>query len=164
MASPDTTELFTRLFREAAIIDEAVRRHVRHALAPPLTEAGFGVLSHLRFTDNRNETPGDLARLFDVSRPSMTQLLSRLVRDGFVTLHPAPHDGRVRLVQLTPEGRLAHGQVIARVAPFLEGLARRFDAADVAETLERLRTLREALEAVPAPGANDHPRTAETGT
>ncbi|MDT5069728.1 MAG: hypothetical protein QOK02_5883 [Mycobacterium sp.] len=40
-----------------------------------------------------------------VSQPSMTQLVQRLERLGFVTRLPDPDDGRASLVGVTPHGR-----------------------------------------------------------
>lgn len=41
-----------------------------------------------------------------VSQPSMTQLVQRLERLGFVTRLPDPDDGRASLVNVTPHGQM----------------------------------------------------------
>jgi DNA-binding MarR family transcriptional regulator len=135
-----------RLFREFAIVDDVARRRLRTALPDGLTEAQYEVLSHLRHTDNRDETPGDLARLFDVTRPSMTQLLGRMSAAGLVELVPAPHDGRVRRVRLTEAGRRAQGAVVGALEDDLARLGRRFRASDLEELLDRARRFRLEVE------------------
>jgi len=46
-----------------------------------------------------------LATKEGVSQPSMTQLIQRLERQGLVTRHADPDDGRVALVAITPAGQ-----------------------------------------------------------
>ena len=130
------------LFREFAIVDDLARRRLRRILPPDLTEAQYGVLNHLRFTGNRDETPGDLARLFDVTRPAMTQLLGRMRTAGLVDLVPAAHDGRVRHVRLTARGRERQAAVVEDLSADLERLGRRFSATDLESLLQEARRFR----------------------
>lgn len=52
-----------------------------------------------------------LAERLDIERTAMGKMIGFLERDGFVTMRPAPTDGRVRIVELTPEGRaLSNGR------------------------------------------------------
>lgn len=143
-------ELLQLLFREIRIIDDAARVSLLGALPPELSEQQFAVLSHLRFTSNRDETPGDLARLFHVSRPAMTQLLARLVRRQLVSLQPSAQDGRVRHVTLTDAGRAAHGAVFEALAADLGALAAELRGkpgkAGLEALLADLRQFRNAVE------------------
>src|SRR5215469_8310494 len=45
-----------------------------------------------------------LAERLDIERTAMGKMIGFLERDGFVTMRPSPTDGRVRIVELTPEG------------------------------------------------------------
>lgn len=47
----------------------------------------------------------DLSAREGVAQPSMTQLVNRLERDGYVQRTPSPDDGRVVLVEATVDGR-----------------------------------------------------------
>lgn len=47
----------------------------------------------------------DLARTEQVSQPGITQLVTRLERDGLVERRPDPSDGRAVLVHITEAGR-----------------------------------------------------------
>ena len=49
----------------------------------------------------------DISRLEGVTQPAMTQLVSRLERDGLAQRATDPQDGRVVLVQITEKGRTA---------------------------------------------------------
>ena len=142
----DRSDLLLQLFREFAIVDDAARRRLRAALPPALTEAQYGVLNHLHFTSNRDETPGDLARLFDVSPPAMTQLLGRLRGAGLVELLPAPGDGRQRRVRLTAAGRACHEQVAGALGAEFEQLGERLRAQELEALLRQARRFRLALE------------------
>lgn len=139
-------EILQLLFREIRIIDDAARVSLLDALPKGLSEAQFGVLSHLQFTTNRDETPGDLARVFHVSRPAMTQLLGRLVRQQLVALRPSDSDGRVRHVTLTDAGRAAHGAVFETLGADLEAIAGTLRKRDLEALLGDLKQFRTAVE------------------
>ncbi|WP_131742638.1 MarR family winged helix-turn-helix transcriptional regulator [Actinomadura roseirufa] len=47
----------------------------------------------------------DLTRSEQISQPGVTQLVTRLERDGLVERRPDPRDGRAVLVHITEEGR-----------------------------------------------------------
>jgi DNA-binding MarR family transcriptional regulator len=49
-----------------------------------------------------------LAERLDIERTAMGKMVGFLERDGFVTIKPSPADGRVRIVELTDEGRRLH--------------------------------------------------------
>jgi DNA-binding MarR family transcriptional regulator len=52
-------------------------------------------------------TMNDLALATEVSAPTVSGIVKRLVTQGIVSRTPAPHDGRVIVVDLTPEGLAA---------------------------------------------------------
>ena len=45
-----------------------------------------------------------LAERLDIERTAMGKMIGFLERDGFVKMRPSATDGRIRLVELTPEG------------------------------------------------------------
>ncbi len=110
----------------------------RETAAAGLSRAQLSVLGALRDGGPRRIT--DLAELEQVTQPSMTLLVSRMQRQGWVQRQPDESDGRGVLVALTPSGRRRLDRVVA---------AR---AAALRERLDRLRPeLRAALAAaVPA--------------
>jgi DNA-binding MarR family transcriptional regulator len=64
----------------------------------------------------------ELAGLEGVTQPAMTQLVSRLERDGFARREADPADGRVVVVQVTDAGREAIRQRRAARAQRLSDL------------------------------------------
>lgn len=139
------------LLRELAIVSDLARRSLRRVLPAGLGEAQFELLSHLVFTANRDETPSDLARLFGISRPAMTQTLGRMRSAGLVELVPAPADGRLRRVRLTAAGRARHGQVLAALEQDAHRLGERFEAGELEALLGQVRRFRLEAETVLAP-------------
>jgi len=60
---------------------------------------------------HRNATVGEVAEGLDISYPSATNMLNRLVRKGLVTRHGNPADRRFVEVQLTEKGERLTRQV-----------------------------------------------------
>ncbi len=136
------------LLREMAIVSDLARRSLRRVLPEGLGEAQFEVLNHLVFTGNREETPSDLARLFEITRPAMTQTLGRMRAAGLVELVPAPADGRLRHVRLTATGRARHAEVLAALEQDAERLGARLGAGELEALLGQVRRFRLEAEAV----------------
>jgi DNA-binding MarR family transcriptional regulator len=76
-----------------------------------------------------------LAERLDIERTAMGKMLGSLERDGLITIHPSPVDGRSRLVGLTEEGRRKH----AEAAPLWLEAQRRFRQLNGAENVATLR-------------------------
>ncbi|KAB8194635.1 MarR family transcriptional regulator [Nonomuraea phyllanthi] len=69
----------------------------------------------------------DLTRTEQVSQPGLTQLVTRLERDGLVERRPDPSDGRAVLVHLTEAGRQVgrsrHADRTRHLAPLIARLS-----------------------------------------
>jgi DNA-binding MarR family transcriptional regulator len=92
-----------------------------------------------------------LAERLDIERTAMGKMVGFLERDGFVTIKPAPADGRVRIVELTDEGRSLHG----RAAPLWQQAQRDFAKLNGPENVAALRRgLREIVIGDLAPGSS----------
>ena len=65
----------------------------------------------------------------------MGKMLGFLERDGLITIHPSPVDGRSRLVGLTEDGRRRH----AEASPLWLEAQRRFEELNGAEKVAALR-------------------------
>src|SRR6218665_2409114 len=73
-----------------------------------LSGAQWGVLRTLHRAEAekiRGLTPGDLSRRMIVKAPSITGVIDRVERQGFVERVPSLQDLRSKQVSLTPEGR-----------------------------------------------------------
>jgi MarR family transcriptional regulator for hemolysin len=87
-----------------------------------------------------------LADLVGVEGPSMVSMLDRLERGGFLTRAPSAHDRRVKLVQLTEEGRKVYAEVKAVAESFRATLLAGLDPQALASAAELLETLRVRIE------------------
>ncbi|HRE29885.1 MAG TPA: MarR family transcriptional regulator [Anaerolineales bacterium] len=84
------------------------------------------------------QTSGELARRLDVTAATMTRMLQRMERSGFVARRPDEVDQRVSRVYLTPAGRAVRSK--------LEAFWQRMDVEVFAGLSERERaTLRKLL-------------------
>ena len=82
-------------------------------------------------------TQAELARIARVEQPSMTQLLTRMERDGLIQRIPDPADKRVRLISLTDRAR----KLLPRAKAVMEAMSNEalkgFSTSDI-QTLDTL--------------------------
>lgn len=76
-----------------------------------------------------------LAERLDIERTAMGKMVGFLERDRFVTIKPSPQDGRVRIVELTDEGRRLH----KRAQPLWEKAQLEFEQLNGAANVATLR-------------------------
>lgn len=85
-----------------------------------LTPSRFSVLSFLVAGDTGEVVRmGDLARVENVSKSTITRIVSRLAEQGFVELVPDPTDRRSTLVAATPAGRKVSAGTSAQIDAYL---------------------------------------------
>ena len=87
-----------------------------------------------------------LADLVGVEGPSMVSMLDRLERGGFVTRTPSAHDRRVKLVQVTDEGRKVYAEVKSVAENFRATLLAGLDPQAVTAAALLLETVRTRIE------------------
>ena len=80
-------------------------------------------------------TVNALAERLDIERTAMGKMVGFLERDGFVTIKPSPLDGRLRIVELTDEGR----RLRKRAEPLWEKAQLEFAQLNGAANVETLR-------------------------
>lgn len=76
-----------------------------------------------------------LAERLDIERTAMGKMVSFLERDGFVKMTPSPTDGRVRIIELTDQGRRLHKQA----EPLWQKAQLEFERLHGAKNVEMLR-------------------------
>jgi DNA-binding MarR family transcriptional regulator len=108
----------------AAVLGEFTRRSIR---LPATEKHSFTTLSVLHTLAHKG--PMRLTTLKaseQITQPAITQLVSRLERDGLVERQPDPEDGRAVLVQVTPAGaqivRTRQQDRVRRFSQLLEAL------------------------------------------
>jgi len=106
-------------FRNIAIIEQLSSARLERALPDGMQNSHFGVLSHM-CRMSKKESPAELASIFQVARPSMTNTLQKLATKDYIIIEQDPNDGRGKLVSITDKGRQAFGQAIQAIAPLYE--------------------------------------------
>ena len=96
---------------------------------PTVEKLSFTTLSVL-YTLSARKGPmrlTELARNEQISQPGITQLVTRLERDGLVERRPDPSDGRAVLIHITEAGRKVgrsrHDDRTRRIAPLAAQLS-----------------------------------------
>ncbi|MEP7117615.1 MAG: MarR family transcriptional regulator [Acidobacteriota bacterium] len=149
------------LFECARLLDEIAQAEVnRGAGQRLLTPALVRLLPHLDRTGIR---PTELARRVDVSKQAVGQSLGELAARALVELVADPHDGRARLVRLTPAGLAAfdHGRSV--LAFYEAALAARLGAGRIASLGDLLGRVHHQLQVWTAEGAPQRALTSRRG-
>jgi DNA-binding MarR family transcriptional regulator len=97
---PQLTRMATDLRLACMRISRRIRFESSHDVAPHQ----FSVLCRLEETPR---TPGELAEIERVAKPSMTRTVGALVDRGLVLRQPDPTDGRQVILSITDDGRRA---------------------------------------------------------
>lgn len=109
------------LANDVRMVCQQVSRRVRFEGTPEVAPHQFSVLVKLR---GRPWTPGELAEAERVSAPGMTRAVNCLVEEGLVEKQADPHDGRQKLLHLTPAGAaLVERTISARDTWMMQRLA-----------------------------------------
>jgi DNA-binding MarR family transcriptional regulator len=102
------------------LLAEAAQQLVAE-LVDRLTIAGYTDIraAHNRvfaYLDSEGTPLTALAERAQMTHPSMSELVTGLVRSGYLERTSDPTDGRVRLVRLTPAGRALQRRALAEIA------------------------------------------------
>ncbi len=103
---PSACEAFLYLLRTG---NDAIHDCENYLAGFDISQGRFTVLMLLLDKKENHpltRTPAELADLANVTRATMTGLVDTLERDGLVTRHPDPADGRMTAVTLTTRGHL----------------------------------------------------------
>lgn len=135
--SPDIAARFqnlaTRLLRQARLLDEGSR----------LTSAQYSALSTLYNIPGISLT--ELAHKEYVSHPTMSRIVSALIKQGLVVRDVAETDGRVFTLTLSDDGRAAYERVYARRLALIGALIGRLKPETVADLLQAFESLPPSL-------------------
>jgi DNA-binding MarR family transcriptional regulator len=110
-----------------------------------LNPSEFGVLNHfVRLGDGK--TPTYLAKAFQMTKPSMTAILGKLERKGYVEITGSKDDRRQKIVTLTETGRAARSKGLEAMAPLADIVLESQDLSELQAILPKLQALREFLD------------------
>lgn len=97
-----TPQQLTRMATDLRLACMRISRRVRYESSHDVAPHQFSVLCRL---EEIPRTPGELADIERVAKPSMTRTLAALVERGLVGRQADPTDGRQVIVSITAEGR-----------------------------------------------------------
>jgi DNA-binding MarR family transcriptional regulator len=132
-------EAVTALFRTSALLD-AIRLQLWDRQG--LTVTQLRLLGHLR--EKEGLSNAELADLLYVTRPSVSALLERLERGGFIRREVSPTDRRGIRIWLEDSGRAAVDSARGETNAFARGLMEDLSDEQVAEIVKALNSLVEA--------------------
>ena len=143
-SSPDAL-VFT-LFNEIGIIDQLATARFARVLAPDLNPSEFSVLNHfVRLPGEKS--PTRLAKAFQVTKPSMTAILTKLERKGYIEIKGSEDDRRRKIVTITAAGKAARERGVRAIAPLARIVLENQDISQLEKILPTLQALREFLDA-----------------
>ena len=148
------SRLFFRLYQCANMLHKTGSRAVE---AEGLTTQQWAVLGALSRKDaQRGISIGELARYLMVSRQNLAGLLSRMERDGHLSVAPDTRDRRSRIVTMTESGRHVW-QVLAqpKIRAYYEQILADFSINDAAHTLHYLLKILKNMQRLDAGASND---------
>ncbi|MCH4171181.1 MAG: MarR family transcriptional regulator [Lactobacillus sp.] len=87
-------------------IAKQLRHSLNQALASfEMTSQQWAVLQQLVMGQGTSQlTASQLAVQLDMDKPTLSGIIGRLTKKGFLTLAPDPNDGRQKILTLTPNG------------------------------------------------------------
>ncbi|MEO1303477.1 MAG: MarR family transcriptional regulator [Pseudomonadota bacterium] len=146
MSDSDPAGDIFSLFNEVGIINQLATARFARALSPDLNPSEFGVLNHfVRLGEKRS--PSYLAKAFQMTKPSMTAILAKLERKGYVEITGSAEDRRRKIVNITEAGRVARQRGVKAVAPLVSLVMEHQNVAELQKILPTLKALREYLDA-----------------
>ena len=144
----DSTQgaLIFTLFNEIGIIDQLATARFARVLAPDLNPSEFGVLNHfVRLPGEKS--PTRVAKAFQMTKPSMTAILTKLERKGYIEIRGSDEDRRRKIVTITEAGKAARERGIVAIAPLAKIVLENQDVSQLEKILPTLQALREFLDA-----------------
>jgi len=138
---PTKDLLAFRFFTEIGIIEQLSRNQLEASLPDGIKMAQFAVLNHMVRLGGE-WAPARLANALQVTKGAMTNTLQRLEKRQLVTIKRDPHDGRGKLVEITPAGHEMRVRCVHSVTPLLTALSKEITDKELASVLPVLEKVR----------------------
>lgn len=132
------------LFSEIVMIEQLARNRLTRALPRGMELSHFMVLNHFARLGGE-KTPGQLARVFHVSKGAMTNTLQKLDSNGYVHIRPDWDDARRKWVGISPAGLGARDRAVVAMAPVFDDLVAALGSQRLRGALPILRSIRDVL-------------------
>lgn len=98
-------ELNTLLVDTFDAVLQVEEKSLKHVGGGELSIAEFHTLECIGKGDDNRRTVGEIAEALDVTVPTVTVCVNKLVKKGYVTKTRSEKDARVAIIELTREGR-----------------------------------------------------------
>lgn len=139
------SDVIYHFFNELGIMEQLVTTQLERVLPDGLTKAQFGVLNHMVRLGKR-ESPAELASAFQVSRPTMTNTVQKLVSKGLVEIVPHETDGRSKIVLITEAGVAMRERALQALTPLFEQIGSALGSKVFEEAVPLLQQVRVYLD------------------
>ncbi|MEL6586270.1 MAG: MarR family transcriptional regulator [Pseudomonadota bacterium] len=144
MSDEDLDRIATSLFSEMLTADQLIRARLSRALPKGMELSHFSVLNYL--AQHREEkSPGELARIFYLTRGAMTNTLNKLEWAGHIHIRPDWDDARRKRVAISGAGLAARDAAIARMQPILAEAVRQIGPERARASIPVIRQLRQTF-------------------
>lgn len=131
--------LFTELFQQMVMSSKGL-------MGFPVNPSQLKAMA--AFHEDRQYSMGELCKIANVKMPSMTEVVDRLAKEGFVERVRDTDDRRVVKVQLTSSGKKAHDKILESREQELHNIFGCLDVKERQQFLESLRTASKTMQRV----------------
>ncbi len=145
-AADGLNKMVFEIFNDIGIISQLSSTMLAGVLPGGITQAQFTILNHFVRLGIADASPADLARAFQVTRPTITSTIARMERAALVAVLPDPRDGRGKRVSLTPAGRHMRDLCLDALSPVWPKIAAIVDLQNISVLLPALKALRIGLD------------------
>ena len=140
--SEEADRLAVALFSEMLTADQLARARLSKALPKGMELSHFVVLNYLAQHRDLERTPGELARIFHLTRGALTNTLARLEWAGHVHVRPDWDDARRKRVAISSAGLAAREAALAAIRPIMSDAVVQIGEDKVRAAIPVLRELR----------------------
>jgi DNA-binding MarR family transcriptional regulator len=132
------------LFSEIVMIEQLARIRISRAMPRGMELSHFMVLNHFSRLGGE-KTPGQLARIFHVTKGAMTNTIQKLDHAGYVHVRPDWDDARKKWIGISPAGQRARDAAVASIAPVLDELLAGVRNEELRSALPIMRAIRQSF-------------------
>ena len=136
---------FFKLLTEIDMIAHMAKTEFERLLPAGLTQAQFGVLNRITRL-GMEETVSELAAAFQVTQPTMTSTLKKLLGKDLIIFRPDAKDKRIKRVAITAAGRKTREKTLTALAPLLAGQEKEIGVLNYETLLADLGKIRSQFE------------------
>ena len=133
------------LFSEVLASEQLMRGRLSRALPKGMELSHFVMLNYLSW-QNKERSPAELARTFNLTKGALTNTLSKLEKYGYIHIRHDWDDARKKLVLISNAGDRARDESVLAITPVLEDVMSKLNKNKLRDGLRFLRELREALD------------------